>query len=67
MRTRIVASATAASVLLMNVAAAGRSPVEVSQEAKVAPAIFADASQNMKRPLVADISNNVKRPMIAVA
>jgi hypothetical protein len=68
MRTKIVASATAAGVLLMNVAASpGQPPASGAQEAQVAPVAVADNSANMKRPLVADLSTSLKRPMIAVA
>jgi hypothetical protein len=68
MRTKIVASATAAGVLLMNVATtAGQPPVPRGQEAQIAPMVVADNSANMKRPLVADLSTSLKRPMIAVA
>jgi hypothetical protein len=68
MRTKIVASATAAGVLLMNVAAtAGQPPVREGQEAQVAPVTLADNSSCLKRPLVADLSTSLKRPMIAAA
>jgi hypothetical protein len=68
MRTRIVASATAAGVLLMNVAAtAGQAPTASGQDAQVAPVMLADLSGSLKRPLVADLSTSLKRPMIAVA
>jgi hypothetical protein len=69
MRTKIVASATAAGVLLMNVATvAGQLPASGSQETQVAPVVVvADNCANMKRPLVADLSTSLKRPMIAVA
>jgi hypothetical protein len=68
MRTKIVASATAAGVLLMNVAATtGQPPVGRGQELQVTPVTLADNSSCTKRPLVADLTTSLKRPMIAVA
>ncbi|HEY7641346.1 MAG TPA: hypothetical protein VH814_16575 [Steroidobacteraceae bacterium] len=61
MRTKIVASATAASVLLMNLAAA--SQVQSSEEATVTPATVADIAMSAKRPMLTDIAMSAKRPM----
>lgn len=66
MRTKIVASATAASILLMNVAAAtGQQPAQSSEEAKAVPVVVADVAMSAKRPLLADVAMSAKRPLMA--
>ena len=69
MRTKIVASATAAGVLLMNVAAATsqRSPAQSSENARAVPVVVADIAASAKRPLMADIAASAKRPLITAA
>lgn len=54
MRTRIVASAAAATVLLMNVAGAS-------------PPLQAQSSNEVKAMALADIAASAKRPLICVA
>jgi len=63
MRTRIVASATAATVLLIG--ASNPPEAQVSQQPEVNSAAFADLSNSLKRPLVADLSNSLKRLLVA--
>ena len=69
MRTKIVASATAASVLLMNVAGATshQSLLQSSEQTRAAPVAVADITASAKRPLVADITASAKRPLFTAA
>jgi hypothetical protein len=63
MRTKIVASATAASVLLM-AASASQPEAQRSQEVKMVPVVVADIAMSAKRPLLTDIAMSAKRPLL---